>query len=508
MIRASDRKLIINFEELVDIIKGSTSIDPFESAGDKRKRINSLLYGAGAYERFCTYYFPEYCFAPFGWFHKEYPPHVADNPNNIFLWQFAREFAKSTHGCLFLPLFLKMRGELTGMIVGSHDENMAAQKLLDIQVNLEANQRLINDFGEQMSFGNWESGQFKTKDDVAFYGFGKGQSPRGTKFKWKRPNFGAIDDLNDSRQLKNDRIAEEDFKWVMEEFKPALWIKKWWLLILQNKFHDNTVTALIENNEDIKSNVMRVNMKDDDGHSNWPENFTDEDIKCLEESEGGSFIRERMNTPFEEGKTFKTEWIKWGSIPALNKFDGVLVHYLDPSYKSTEKSDYKFWVLIGKKGAEYFVIKAWGEKTTSKMMWEYAFDVDDFVGEANTVKHAMEANFIQEDIHKKELDNVEEDKERTLRVFMDRRSKPNKEERIETMQPIFQRGRITFNQDEKDSPGMKLLKKQLLAFEKGSRINDDGPDALEGAIWYIDRHGKGDRKPRGGKYKHKSNRSI
>ena len=65
---------------------------------------------------------------------------------------------------------------------------------MDIQANLESNQRIINDFGEQMSWGNWEAGQFKTKDDVPFYGFGKKQSPRGYKFKWKRPNYGAVDD--------------------------------------------------------------------------------------------------------------------------------------------------------------------------------------------------------------------------------------------------------------------------------------------------------------------------
>lgn len=507
MIRASDKKLILDFEELVDIIKGSTQIDVFESAGDKRRRINTLL---SDYEKFCTYYFPEYCFAPFAWFHKQYPPVIAKNPNNIYLLQWSREFAKSTHGVLFLPLFLKFNGSLNGMIVGSHDENMAAEKLLDIQVNLESNQRIINDFGEQMSWGNWEDGQFKTKDDVAFYAFGKRQSPRGTKFLWKRPNYGAIDDLNDSRQLKNEAIAEEDKRWVMEEFKPALWIKQWWLVIPQNKFHDNTVTALIESDEDIKCNVFRVDMEDENGDSNWKENFTNEDCKTLRESEGGAYIRERMNTPFEEGRTFRAEWLQhWIKPLPYNRYDSILIHYLDPSYKATEKSDYKAWVLIAKTGKFYDILKAWVQRTGSKQMWEYAFDVDDLIGEQATVKHAMEANFIQEDIHKGELERVEEDHGRALRVFWDKRKKEHKEERIETLQPLFQRGLIRFNEEEKDSEGMKLLRKQLLAFEKGSKINDDAPDALEGAIWIADHYGaKGGRKPRTGKYHKKTNRSI
>jgi predicted phage terminase large subunit-like protein len=506
MIKPADRKLIIDFEELVDVIKSSTSVNPFESSGDKRKRISHLL---SDYPAFCAYYFPEYCFAPFAWFHKEHFPFIARNPNDIYLLQYAREFAKSTHGGLFMPMFLKFNNQLNGMIVGSHDENMAAQKLMDIQANLENNQRIINDFGEQMSWGDWESGQFKTRDDIAFYGFGKRQSPRGYKFKWRRPNYGLVDDLNDSRQLKNDDIALEDKRWVMEELKPALWIKNWWLVIAQNKFHDNTVTALIESDEDLRKTVFRVNMEDEKGNCNWPENFTKEEMKLLKESEGGAFIRERQNTPYEEGTIFQAEHLGWIDPLPLDKYDGVLVHYLDPSYKATEKSDFKAWILLGKTGLYYHILKSWIERTSSKSMWEYAFMVDDDVGELNTIKHAMEANFIQEDIHGKELQRVEFDKGRALRVSMDHRNKPDKFQRIETLQPLFQRGLIKFNRKEQHSPGMKLLRKQLLAFEKGSRINDDGPDALEGAIWFIDRHGsRQSRKPRSGKFNVNKNRQI
>lgn len=506
MIRPSDKKLIIDFEELVDVVKSTTSIDIYESAGDKRKRIDYLL---SDFVAFCNYYFPEYCFAPFAWFHKDFSNIIVSQPCNIFLLQIFREGAKSTIFSLFLPMYELALGLLTGLILGSHDENMASQKLIDIQVNLEANQRFINDFGDLMSYGNWESGQFKTKTDIPFYAFGKRQSPRGFKFKWRRPNMGIVDDLNDSRQLKNDDIANEDKRWVMEELKPALWIKQWWLLILQNKFHDNTVTALIEDDEEIKKVVLRADMKDENGDSNWPENFTNDDIKKLEETEGAGFIRERMNTPFDEGTIFKLEWMHWCEPLAFDKYDGVLVNYLDPSYKSTEKSDYKFWVLVGKTNNEYHILRAWGERTSSKAMWENAFDTDEWVGEKQTIKHAMEGGFIQEDVHKKELERVEDDMDRRLRVAIDNRVKPDKFQRIETMQPLFQRGLVKFNIQEKDTAGMKLLRKQLLAIERGSKINDDGPDALEGAIWYIDRYGKKARNPaRSGKFNNNSKRSM
>lgn len=507
--KPGDQRLIKDFEELVDIIRASTGINPFESAGDKKKRIAWLLKN---YEEFCKYYFPEYCFAPFAHFHKNIQRDIYNKPNNIFLEQWSRGFAKSTHFGLFLPLFIKFNGRLNGMMVGSYNETMAAEKLADVQANLQYNQRIINDFGQQFSYGNWEDGNFKTRDDVGFYAFGKGQSPRGTRFKWKRPNYGAVDDLNDARQLKNKSIAEEDKRWVMEELKPALWTREWWLLIAQNKFHDNTVTALLEDDEEIKTTTHQVNIVNDKEETNWPENpdFSNEAIRSLQESEGGGFIRERMNTPFEEGKEFKQEWLDQWVVPLkLHKYDTV-INYLDPSYKSTEKSDFKFWVQVGKTGKYYDILDAWGERTTSKNMWEHAFDVDDEAKDYTMIHHAMEANFIQEDWHKKELERVEEDKGRALRITFDRRAKGDKHERILTLPPLFQRGFIRFNVHNRGNKGMKLLRTQLLAFERGSKINDDGPDALEGAVWMADRFaGRNNSKGnRSGKYKKNLKRSI
>lgn len=508
LLNQQGKKALQGYSELLDIINNSTGIDAFETSAAKAARMAHLKSN---YEAFCNYYFPEYCYAPFSPFHKTIQPNIIEQPNNIYLEQWSRGFAKSTHLGLFLPLYLKFTDRLNGVIVGSLNEDMAGAKLDDLQANLQSNQRILNDFGEQYRYGSWEDGEFVTKDGVPFYAFGKKQSPRGYRFKWKRPNLGIVDDLNDTRQLKNPAIAEEDKRWVMEELKPALWTRLWWLLIAQNKFHDNAVTALLENDAEIKTTVHRINILNETGGSNWPENpdFSTKAIYDLKESEGAGFIRERMNTPFEEGTTFKAEWLNhWVEPLPWDKYDGVLIHYLDPSYKSTDKSDYKFWVLIGKKKLCYDIIEAWGERTTSKNMWEHGYDVDARYHTA-TIKHCMEANFIQDEVHGKELDRVAEDKGHMLRVMYDRRSKGDKYERIETLQPLFQRGLIRFNSLQKESLGMKLLRSQLLAIEKGSKINDDGPDALEGAVWMADKYSSRNANAnRSGKYKKNTNRMV
>ena len=505
--KPGDKRLIRDFADLVELINASTGINPFESAGDKKKRVDLLL---GNYSNFCEYYFPEYCFAPMGAFQKGIQKQVAGNPNNIFLEQWSRGFAKSTHFGVFLPIFLKCTGRLNGMITGSYNETLACERLADIQANLQFNQRIINDFGEQYSLGNWEDGKFKTKDNVGFYAFGKGQSPRGTRFKHRRPNYGLVDDLNDARQLKNPAIANEDKRWVLEELKPALWTRQWWLVVAQNKFHDNAVTTLLENDPEIKTIVHRVNITNEEGYSNWPENpdFSDDAIQALHDTEGAGFTRERMNTPFEEGSTFKAEWLNQWVDCTKQKYDGTLIHYLDPSYKATDKSDFKAWILLGKVGKYYDIILPWIRKTTSKQMWEHGYDVDEAY-DTFTINHSMEANFIQDVVHEKELDRVSEDKGRMLRCTWDKRSKGDKFERIETLQPLFQRGLIRFNVNEKDNPDMRLLRTQILAIEKGSKINDDGPDALEGAVWMADRFTKRNTQTtRSGKYKKDLKRAM
>jgi hypothetical protein len=65
-------------------------------------------------------------------------------------------------------------------------------------------------------------------------------------------------------------------------------------------------------------------------------------------------------------------------------------------------------------------------------------------------------------------------------VVADKRGKDNKFDRIESMCGHFERRNVLFNIREKESPDQIRLRDQFLAFEKGSKVNDDGPDAVHG----------------------------
>ncbi len=480
----NDKRLLSAFEEKMIRIAESTAtgINPFETKEEKEARVKRLLKN---YEAYCAYYFPSYCSAKMADFHRRESRYADRHWNEVILWQWSREFAKSTHANLLRPLFMYFNGQLDGMMTGSANEDLAANLLSDIKANFEGNHRILNDFGDRRSFGNWTDTEFVTNDGVMFKAFGVKQSPRGTRFRHKRPNYGVVDDLQDKESLKNDKISQEHFEWVKEDFMGALSTKKWQLIVPQNRFHKNTVTAKFEADREIKKHVSRVDMLNAQGESNWPENFTTDQCKAKMASVGTiSASREYMNTPIEEGKVFKREQVVFKTRLPYDRYD-FLVAYSDPSFKATEKSDYKATVLVGKKGLRRSVLKVFIGRVSAKQMFMWHYTMDDTVGDHTMIDHMMEANFIQ-DMHLNLLVPLAEEKGRLLRLTGDHRSKPHKHQRIESMQPIFENELIDFNITEKDNPGMIELINQLCAFEKGQSINDDGPDALEGALFILD----------------------
>lgn len=488
---ATYKQLLEAFNKKVEDILSSAKVDPKETRSQKEARIKRLL-APGNYLEFKKYYFPEECFSEFGWFHKSAPQYIIDHPNKVALLQWSREFGKSMESNLFLPLYLKFTGHLNGMITGSANHELASALLLDPQAHLQENPRIINDFGNQIRPGKWRLGNFATPEGIQFMAFGKDQSPRGVRFKQYRPNYGSIDDLNTKKGVKNDDISQEDYLWVKEDFLAALAAKKWWLVIPQNKFHRNTVTAKFENDQETKVYLSRVNYRNAAGESNWPEHLTTEECIAKEEALGyNSAQREYFNNPVEEGTVFKPEWFVETEPLPYDQYEH-LISYTDPSYKNTAHSDYKATVLIGKKGLEYHILKAFIEKCSITQMFANLYDLHDMTNSRAT--HHMEANFLQ-DLLFTELETLAGMKGYMLPVTKDMRSKPDKFQRVEALQPIAQRGIIKINKHEKNTPGMQRLINQFSAFEKGSRVNDDGPDAVEGGIWILNRSSRNNWDP-------------
>ena len=475
-----------------ETVQNSTTINVAESEKEKLARIKKVRMD---YAEFVTYYFPHYTINPetgkptaCADFHIKADNKVKKERNLKAVFKWHRGAAKSTHLDVFIPLWLKCQEtkQLNVMVLVGKSEDNANTLLADIQAELQYNQRYIHDFGEQYNSGSWEGGEFVTKDGTAFFARGRGQSPRGLRYRSNRPDYIVIDDLDDDELCENPARVARLTNWVKEALFGALDGGRGRFIMVGNLISKTSVLANIAATDGV--HVSQVNIWDKNGNVSWSAKWTPEEVKSIERFQGyRSFQKEYMNNPITEGAVFRQEWIKWGKLPDLKKFEEIIL-YIDPSFKGTTKNDYKAAKLWGKIGSQLWHIKAFVRQCSVAEMVRWLYDLYEWSLQKNiAIKWYMEANFIQDTI----LDEFRREGEMRgyqLPISGDRRKKPDKFQRIEAISPLWERGFVTYNEDEKNDPDMQAGIDQTLAFEKGMRGHDDAPDADEGAIWYLQKH--------------------
>lgn len=480
------------WKKLCETVQNSTTINVAESEKDKLARIKKVR---SDYAAFVDYYFPHYTInpetgktTPCADFHIKAANKVKKERNLKAVFKWHRGAAKSTHLDIFIPLWLKCQEvkQLNVMVLVGKSEDNANTLLADIQAELQFNQRYIHDFGQQYNNGSWEEGKFITKDGTAFFARGRGQSPRGLRHRSHRPDYIVIDDLDDDELCENPARVTRLTKWVKEALFGALDGGRGRFIMVGNLIAKNSVLANIAATDGV--HVSQVNIWDKNGNVSWAAKWTPDEVKDIERFQGyRSFQKEYMNNPITEGAVFRQDWIKWGKLPDLKKFE-ELVLYIDPSFKGTTKNDYKAAKLWGKVGSQLWHIKAFVRQCSVAEMVRWLYDLYEWSLEKGiAIKWYMEANFMQDTI----LDEFRREGDLRgyqLPISADKRKKPDKFQRVEAISPLWERGFVTYNEDEKNDPDMLAGIDQTLAFEKGMRGHDDAPDADEGAIWYLQKH--------------------
>ena len=490
--KANINETLERWKKHCETVQNSTTINVAETEKEKLARIKKVR---GDYAAFVDYYFPHYTInpetgktTPCADFHIKAANKVKKERNLKAVFRWHRGAAKSTHLDIFIPLWLKCQEvkQLNVMVRVGKSEDNANTLLADIQAELQFNQRYIHDFGQQYNNGSWEDGEFVTKDGTAFFARGRGQSPRGLRYRSHRPDYIVIDDLDDDELCESPARVTRLTNWVKEALFGALDGGRGRFIMVGNLIAKNSVLANIAATDGV--HVSQVNIWDKDGNVSWGAKWTPDEVKAIERFQGyRSFQKEYMNNPITEGAVFRQDWIKWGKLPDLKKFEEFIL-YIDPSFKGTTKNDYKAAKLWGKVGSQLWHIKAFVRQCSVAEMVRWLYDLYEWSLQKNiAIKWYMEANFMQDTI----LDEFR--REGDLRGYQlpisgDKRKKPDKFQRVEAISPLWERGFVTYNEDEKNDPDMLAGIDQTLAFEKGMRGHDDAPDADEGAIWYLQKH--------------------
>lgn len=486
IIKAQER-----WKQHCETVQAATAVNINETQAQRLARIRHLRTD---YAAFVDYYFPHWTInpetgkaTPCAPFHVSAANKILKDRNLKAAFQWHRGAAKSTNMDVFVPMWLMAQEhrEINVMVLVGKSEDNAKTLLGDIQAELQYNQRYIHDFGEQYNVGTWEEGEFVTRSEVAFFARGRGQSPRGLRYRSHRPDYVVIDDLDDDELVESPARVTKLFDWVRSALFGTLDGGRGRFIMVGNLIAKNSVLAKWC---DIKSvHVTKVNIYDSKGGISWASKWTPQEVKDIENVVGyRAFQKEYMNNPIIEGAIFRNEWIRWGKRPTWSKFS-ELVLYIDPSFKGSIKNDYKAAKLWGKAGTMLYHLRAFVRQSSVAEMVRWCYDLYEWTREQGiSVRWYMEANFMQDTI----LDEFRREGELRsyqLPITGDKRKKPDKFQRVEAISPLWERGFVVYDETQKDDPDMLAGIDQTLAFEKGMRGHDDAPDADEGAIWLLQR---------------------
>lgn len=482
--KAKDKQALERYRKLVQHISEQTSIDVFETEAEKQERISRLKKD---YDAFVKYYFENtYAMCDNAPFHIKLAKKVRRDRYIKLLLGWARGLAKSTHCDILLPLWLWCNGDLKVMLLIGQTQEKANKLLGDLQAEFEGNQRLRNDYGNQLGTGSWQDGNFATANDCAFFALGVGQSPRGIRYHQFRPDYIVCDDLDTKQVCRNPKRVREYANWICEDLIPCMDERGGRFIDVNNVFAKHTIlTELRDTREGFE--YWQQDATDADFNPTWAAKYTrDYYLKLATDIGMLSFQAEFNNKPYVEGTIFKNEMIQWAEIPHLNHFDHI-VAFWDVAYSDSKTADFNAIKVWGLKGSNFYLIKAFVRQCKMYDAIRWMFDFNDSLPESVHVNFYFESQFWN-DALRMVYEQVQAERGKSIPLIRSDRSKANKFDRIVSMLPFYEQGRIFYNIKEKASNDVQVGIAQLLAIEEGSKEHDDSPDADKEAIDKLSRH--------------------
>ncbi len=502
----TDKQALSEWDELLLSIQNSTPVDTSETEEQKIARMKDLEK-PGNQEAWFKYYFPNFAFSDPAPFHiassRKVINHAAvvgvptNHPKSTAFYQrraWARGLSKSTRRMFEVLYIVFVRKVRANLLLISKSETNAIRLLAPYRANLEANQRLINDYGKQMRPGKWSEDEFITRGKSSFRAVGAEQNPRGARLDEMRPNFIIFDDVDDDEVCRNPDRLQNRWEWIERAVIPTVDIARpYWICFDNNIIAEDSIAVRAAQ---YATHVELINIRDANGKSTWPQKNSEQDIDAILSSisyESGQ--SEYFNNPMSQGKAFPS--ITWGQCPPVSRLPFIQI-YADPATSNKDKPTLKSKANTSSK-AVYAMGSPDGKKlyiyygfmgavnNTTFIDWLYATYLWAQQQKAKMVFIDMENNTLQDPFYQQVFLPLITDRKKahgiTLPIAPDARVKPEKWFRIEgNLEPLNRNGNMIFNEKQADNPHLKALEAQFKSAKATSRALD-GPDCIEGG-WH------------------------
>lgn len=470
------REYELRAKEIVSRMKQQARPFPDCSEKAKRERIerakNDRLW-------FFETYLPHYFSKSFGEFHQEWNS-LADVPDEPVFIAAPREHGKSVFFTLGVPLHDICCERRHFDLIVSDTEDLAADFAAFIQIELEENERIKQDFGDLVSHGHWESKDFTTRNGVRIKARGRGQKVRGLRNRQYRVDRILIDDLENDANVKNPRLVSATVDWILEALINTV-AEGGSLTMINNLISKRGVLGQMidmkmESDPESSRFISRVyKALSDDNTPLWPEVWPLQRLLKKKQTIGSvRFNKEYQNDPKDDEGLFREEWIRYyhpGEIigKTLRKYTAI-----DPSMESGASHDYKAIITVGiDLDGIIYVLDAFIRRCSVDTMARVGYSRYE---EYNPLVMSMEENALGEFANSPfKLAAVDKKYQLPLKGI---KQTIAKEARIGRISPHVERGLIRFQKGHSDQD---LLVEQLTYFPS-TTVHDDGPDALEGAV--------------------------
>jgi len=477
----------------------------------KEKALRDLFY-------FAQTYFPHHLTEKPSVMHRE----LYETYQNILLQsektgQGAREVraaprgnAKSTLTTLILPLWciIGKRRRFIGVL--SDTTEQAEEFLESIKAELEANERLREDFPDACSRGRcWQAGQIITQTGVKIKCWGKRKRLRGARHGARRPDLIICDDLEDDENIDSPEQREKDRAWFFKAVmkiggrytvyivigtllhydsllarllvQPGWRGKKWQAVIKwsASPLWEQWENIFLKDGEESADGFFKKNKAEmlKGTQELWPEGEPYYYLMKIRLADGPAYFdSEKQNEPIHPSeRLFNDEWFHYWNDEYFSKdgkmeilSDEQIIASVDPSMGgASSKADPSAIVIaIVRKNGVIDIVEADIQKRhPDRIMedlfeWHRMYRFDRVVIEEVQFQELFKEHVAQESAKRGLYLPIEGTRPHTDKTL-----------RISKLQPHIKNGFIRFRRKQ------TTLLSQLKYFPKAD--HDDGPDALE-----------------------------
>lgn len=457
-------------------VQNSTGVNLSESPNERAARIARAKTD---YAFFVDYYFPHYATAKAPDFHISLARYVKAKPTAKVIVRWGRGLAKSVIVNTILPMWLWINGESVYMVIIGNNQDKAEILLNDIQAEFANNHRIRFDFGNQVTAGKWAKGGFSCRERFIAKAIGVGQDARGLREGAQRPTYITADDLEDKDTVRNPRIQDEIVQWLERAVIPTMDGPVRRFINANNNFAPRTIQDELHKRHPAWK-LHRIDAcPGAERLPRWREKYPKDYYKELETEIGSIALEaEYNNVPFVEGKIFTAEMIQWAKPPRIDHFEFIVGRW-DPGYSGN--NDYNAVRVWGLKEHKFWLMKAFVRQCKMNDAIRWMYDYESTLPAGVIIHWRVESQFWNDPL-REAMKQVEQEKGRTLNTMIMPSPKGKKLDRLLSMHPYYQNGRVFWNENEQASNDMQVGLAQLLGIEPGYRTHDDAPDADEQAI--------------------------